>query len=184
MSAGEASRWLGLARTSILDAMARSPVVAALYRAPLRLHRLGIRGLERLIGIDWIVLTMRGRRSGVPREVMLDVIGHDDATDTWYVQPADGRRANWFQNLLATPTATVEVRGRRFEATAIDVTGPEGAEVILRFIRTHPLYARLIVWFIPYVDSIDHPDETLRAKLKTVPVMALRPNSSEDSRSR
>ena len=164
--------------------MARSALVARLHRAPLWLHRLGIRGLERIVGIDWIVITTRGRRSGVPREVMLDVIGHDEATDTWYVQPADGRRANWFQNLLAHPTATVEVRGRHFEAHAHDVTGPEGAEVVLRFIRTHPLYARLIVWFVRYVDSIDHPDATLRAKLTTVPVMALRPTTSEDHRSR
>ncbi len=164
--------------------MGRSALVMWFHRAPLRLHRLGIRGLERLIGIDWIVITTRGRRSGVPREVMLDVIDHDEARDTWYVQPADGRRANWFQNLLANPTVTVEVRGRHFEATARDATGPEGADVVLRFIRTHPLYARLIVWMLRYVDSIDHPDETLRAQLTTVPVMALRPITSEDSRSR
>jgi deazaflavin-dependent oxidoreductase (nitroreductase family) len=163
--------------------MARSALVATIYRAPLWLHRLGIRGYERMLGIDWIVLTTRGRRSAAPREVMLDVVGHDDATDTWYVQPADGRRANWFQNLLVNPTATVEVRGRHFEAHARDATGREGADVILRFIRTHPLYARLIVWMLRYVDSVDHPDATLRAKLTDVPVMALRPITSEDSRS-
>jgi deazaflavin-dependent oxidoreductase (nitroreductase family) len=181
---GEARRWLGAPREAILAIMARSALVTALYRAPLQLHRLGIRGLERLIGIDWIVITTCGRRSGAPREVMLDVVGHDETTDTWYVQPADGRRANWFQNLLAHPTATVEVRGRRFEATARDATGPEGAEVVLRFIRTHPLYARVIVWFVRYVDSVDHPDETLRAKLTDVPVIALRPNTDTGLRSR
>jgi deazaflavin-dependent oxidoreductase (nitroreductase family) len=164
--------------------MARSSIVAALYRLPLALRRLGVRGYERVLGIDWLVLTTRGRRSGAPRDVMVDVIGHDPTTDTWYVQPADGRRANWFRNLRADPRATVAVRNRRFEATATDVTGPEGADVVLRFIRTHPLYARVIIWFVRYVDNIDHPDDTLRAKLTTVPVMALRPTTSEDHRSR
>jgi deazaflavin-dependent oxidoreductase (nitroreductase family) len=169
----------------MVEAMARSAIATFFHRAPLQLHRLGIRGYERfLLGIDWLVLTTRGRRSGEPREIMVDVIGHDAQRDTWYVQPADGRRANWFQNLLAHTIATVEVRGRRFEARATDVTGPEGAEIVLRFIRAHPLYARLIVWMLRYVDSIDHPDETLRAKLIDVPVMALRPITSEDSRSR
>jgi deazaflavin-dependent oxidoreductase (nitroreductase family) len=165
--------------------VARSAIVMAFHRAPLWLFRLGIGGYERfLLGIDWLVLTTRGRRSGAPREIMLDVIGHDADSDTWYVQPADGRRANWFQNLLAHPIATVEVRRRRFEAHATDVTGPEGAEVVLRFIRTHPLYARLIVWMLRYVDSIDHPDDTLRAKLLDVPVIALRPNADTMPHSR
>lgn len=164
--------------------MARSALGAALHRAPLRLHRFGIRGYERLLGIDWIVLTTRGRRSGEPRTVVLDAVGHDVATDTWYVQPADARRAHWLRNVLAHPAATVEVRGRRFDATARDASGPEGADVVLRFIRTHPWYARLVVWLVGYVDSIDHPDDVLRAKLEEVPVIALTPTASEAPRSR
>jgi len=164
--------------------MARSALGLAMHRLPLWLHRLGIRGYERfLLGIDWLVLTTRGRRSGEARQVMLDVIGHDAATDTWYVQPADGRRAHWFRNLLAHPSATVEVRGRRFEAAARDVTGPEGAEIVLGFVRAHRVYGRLVVWMLRYVDSVDHPDDVLRAKLLDVPVVALRPTAG-DARSR
>jgi deazaflavin-dependent oxidoreductase (nitroreductase family) len=155
--------------------MARSRLLATLYRLPLRLRRLGIHGYERLLGIDWLVLTSRGRRSGLARTVVLDVVGHDPSTDTWYVQPADGRRAHWLRNLVAHPVATVEVRGRRFLATATDATGPEGAEVVLRFIRAHPLYARLVVWLVGYVDRIDLADAELRARLLDVPVVALRP---------
>jgi deazaflavin-dependent oxidoreductase (nitroreductase family) len=149
--------------------------LATLYRLPLWLHGFGIRGYERLLGIDWIVLTTRGRRSGAPRDVMLDAIGHDTETGTWYVQPADEARAHWLRNLRAHPIATVEVRGRRFEARATEITGPAGAEVVLRFIRTHPWYARLIVWMVGYVDGIDLPDDELLAKLRHVVVVALHP---------
>src|SRR6185503_11203070 len=120
-----------LAMIASTMALRRSPAFAAMYRLPLWFHRRGIRGYERILGIDWLVLTTRGRRTGTPRTVMLDVIGHDEARDVWYVQPADGRRSNWVQNLLANPEATVEVRGRQFQARATEVTGAEGADVVL-----------------------------------------------------
>jgi deazaflavin-dependent oxidoreductase (nitroreductase family) len=145
-----------------------------LFRIPLLLHRGGIRGFERLLGVDWIILTTRGRRSGKPHTVMLDVVGHDVATDTYYVQPADGRRADWVRNVEAHALATVEIGARRHPARVEDVTGPEGAEVVLRFIRTHPLYARMIVWFVRYVERVDVPDDDLRRALATTPVYAIR----------
>lgn len=154
-----------------------------LFRLPLRLHRLGLRGFERVLGIDWIVLTTRGRRTGRPHEVMLDVVGHDAATGAFYVQPADGRRADWVRNVAADPGVVAEVRGRRFDARVEDVTGPEGAEVVLRFVRAHPWYAAVIVRFVGYVDRLDRPDDELRARLAETPVFAVRPEPAVRARS-
>lgn len=162
--------------------MARtSRIRRLLSRLPLHLHRVGIRGVERLVGIDWIVLTTRGRRSGRPHTVMLDVVGHDPARETFYVQPADGRRADWVRNVLADPRVTVEARGRRVEARVDDVTGAGSAEVVLRFIRAHPWYSRFIVWFVGYVERIDRPDAELRAQLMATPVFAIRPSPAGDA---
>jgi deazaflavin-dependent oxidoreductase (nitroreductase family) len=144
-----------------------------LFRVPLLLHGVGIRGVERLIGIDWIVLTTTGRRSGRAHTVMLDVVGHDEARDVWYVQPAYGRTAAWVRNVEADPLAWAEFRGRRMRVHVTDVTGAEGAEVVLRFLRTHPWYGRVIVWFVGYVDRVDRSDEDLRARLTTTPVFAI-----------
>src|SRR6185369_2779422 len=94
----------------------------AAFRVPVLLHRAGIRGLERVLGIDWLLLTTTGRRSGRPHVVMLDAVGHDPVSDTFYVQPADGRRADWVRNVAATPDVIAEARGRRFEARVEDVT--------------------------------------------------------------
>jgi len=145
-----------------------------LFRIPLLLHRAGIRGLERVLGIDWIVLTTTGRRSGRAHVVMLDVVGHHAAGDVYYVQPAEGRRTDWVRNVAANPVVTAEVGGRRFQARVDDVMGAEGAEVVLHFIRTHPLYARVIVWFVRYVQRVDVPDDELRRALATTPVFAIR----------
>lgn len=152
-----------------------SPLWRALFRIPLVLHGLGLRGLERVVGIDWVVLTTRGRRTGKPHPVVLDVVHHDVAGDVHYVQPAYGRASGWVRNVLAHPTAWAEVRGRAFAVRVDDVTGPEGADAVLQFIRRHPRYARLVVWFVGYVDSIDRSDDELRAQLATTPVFSLRP---------
>lgn len=156
----------------------RGPVRRYLFRAPVVLHRLGLGGIERVLGIDWILVTTRGRWSGRPHAVMLDVVGHDPARDVYYVQPAY-RRADWVQNVAAHPRVDAEVRGRRFSAEVADVTGAEGAAVVLRFIREHPRYARLVVWFVGYVDSVDRPDDELRALLARTPVFAIRPVGAE-----
>lgn len=146
-----------------------------LFRLPVLLHRVGVRGVERALGVEWLLLTTTGRRSGRPHVVMLDVIGHDARADAYYVQPADGRRADWVRNVTVDPAVTVEVGGRRFRARVDDVTGPEGADIVLRFIRAHPLYARVVVWFVGYVERVDVPDTDLRRALATTPVFAIRP---------
>jgi deazaflavin-dependent oxidoreductase (nitroreductase family) len=151
------------------------PLRRWLFRTPLLLRRVGIRGFERLLGIEWIVLTTVGRKSGRPHVVMLDVVGYHPASQAYYVQPADGRRADWVRNVAANPLVAAEVGGRHFSARVADVTGPEGAEVVLHFIRTHPLYARVIVWFVRYVERVDVPDDRLRRALTTTPVFAVRP---------
>jgi deazaflavin-dependent oxidoreductase (nitroreductase family) len=149
-------------------------LVRALYRLPLRLRRLGVRGYERLLGVEWIALTTRGRRTGRPHTVMLDVIGREAASGGWYVQPAEPRAA-WVANARANPDVTIEFDGQPRAAHAVEVTGDEGATAVLRFIREHPRYARLVVWLVGYTESVDVPDDELHRRLRSVVVFALRP---------
>ena len=49
----------------------------------------------------------------------------------------------------------------------------QGAEVVLRFLRAHPWYGRVIVWFVGYVDRLDRSDDELRRALLATPVFAI-----------
>lgn len=153
-----------------------------LFRLPLLLDRLGARTLERAftraLGVDWIVLETRGRRSGRPHTVVLDVVGHDPMRDVYYVQPAYGR-ADWIRNVAANPDVAARVGERRFRARVRDATGREGADVVLTFLRAHPWYGRMIVRLVGYVDRIDRPDDALRRDLATTPVFAVEPRRQE-----
>jgi deazaflavin-dependent oxidoreductase (nitroreductase family) len=143
---------------------------------PLRLRRAGIGGYERILGIEWIAVTTRGRRSGRPHTVVLDVIDVDATTGTWYVSPANGRRSDWVRNVLVDPRVTVEHGGRRIAALACDASGAEGAEVFLRFVRGHPRYARLVARLGAFADVTRASDEEVRAEGREVVVVALTPS--------
>ena len=146
-----------------------------LYRLPLLLRRLGVHGYERILGIEWIALTTRGRRSGRSHTVMLDVIGRDERTDTWYVSPANGRRSAWVQNVLADSAVVVESGRRRVAARAREATGGEGAEVFVRFCREHPRYARLVALLVGFPDLSAASEDEAWAYGRSVVVIALTP---------
>ena len=148
-----------------------------IFRLPLQAERLIGQGVWRLaaqtLGVEWIVLETIGRRSGRPHAVVLDVVGRDAARDVYYVQPAEGRRSAWVHNVGAHPDVAARVGARRMRVHVRDATGAEGAAVVLRFLRAHPWYARVIVWFVGYVDRIDRPDAELLPKLADTPVFAI-----------
>lgn len=156
----------------------------ALHRLPLVLDRAGIPWLERaftgVLGVEWIVLETVGRRTGRPHVVVLDVVGRAHAPERWYVQPAGGHGSQWVRNVRQQPHVTARVGGRRFAARVRDASGAEGAAVVLRFLRTHPWYGRLIVWLVGYVHDVDRPDAELGLDLARTPVFAVEPDAREE----
>ncbi len=134
-----------------------------LYRLPLVLEGSGLPALaQRVLGVDWIVLETVGRRTGRPHAVALDILHHDAEADRYYVQPAYGDAADWVRNVRRDARARARVGARRFEAGVRDVTGPEGAEAMLRFVAAHPWYARLIALFVGHVHGLGRPEPALR----------------------
>lgn len=148
-----------------------------MFRLPLRAERIvGQRVWQvaaALLGVEWMVLETIGRRSGRVHTVVLDVVGRDAARDIYYVQPADGRRSAWVANVGAHPEIAARVGPRHMRVRVRDATGAEGAAMVLGFLRTHPWYARVIVWFVGYVDRIDRPDAELLQLLSETPVFAV-----------
>jgi len=158
-----------------LSAGPRGRLRRFLFRLPITLHHAGVRGYERILGIDWILVTTRGRRTGQPREVMVDELGHDSATGTVFVAPANGERSEWVRNVRASPEIEFVRRGVRFSARARDASGDEGAEVYVRFFREHPRYARFVAMLGPFEDVSTKPEDEARAYFRTLVVIALEP---------
>ena len=108
-------------------------------------HRLGLGGWERLLGLQWMLITTTGRRTGRVHRVMVDVLGYDEATDTYFVEAAYGRRADWYRNIQANPVFRVQVGRHRFAARATPLSPDRGGELIVRFFRRRPTYTKAVL---------------------------------------
>jgi len=86
-------------------------------RLPLIYWRLGLEPLLRRL--HFLVLTTRGRRSGLPRHTMLE---HSLLEGKVYVAPGWGQRTQWYLNVLSDPRVTVQRNGETWGAVARIVT--------------------------------------------------------------
>lgn len=118
----------------------------ALSRFPLWFYRLH---LGFLLGERFLMLTHTGRKSGLARETVLEVVRHDPLTDSYVVASGWGEKSNWFRNILKNPRVTISVGFRRLQALAVRLS-EQGAQAEFEdYARRHPrafrvLAARLI----------------------------------------
>ncbi len=100
------------------DGIFRKPpgrITRWLFRAPLYLYRVG---LGRMLGRRTVLLEHTGRKSGLPRETVLEVIRHDD--QSFDIAAAYGAKSDWFRNIQADPKVRISTgRIQHAEATAV-----------------------------------------------------------------
>lgn len=114
------------------------------FRAPIWLFRSGLGGL---LGNKFLLLNHIGRKSGLPRQAVLEVVIHEKETNTYYVNAGFGPRTQWLRNLKAQPDVSIQVGWHKWDVRA-EVLSPEGGgEVFRRFCdgnKYAPTYARAL----------------------------------------
>lgn len=103
---------------------------------------------------------------------MLEALRHDEDADVYYVVSAWGERADWLRNLRQTPEATLLVGDRRLEAVARPLAAAEGERELRRFVRRHPLPARLLLRILGR--RLPAAEEGFRVLAEALVVVALR----------
>ena len=100
--------------------------------------RLSLAGLA----IPTLLLTTRGRRSGLPRTAPLLYL--PDGNDFLVVGSRGGRVAPpaWYENLCQDPSVTVTVSGTRHDCEATVLRGAERQRCWQRFVAYNPGFAR------------------------------------------
>jgi deazaflavin-dependent oxidoreductase (nitroreductase family) len=83
----------------------------------------------------WVLLTTTGRRSGLPREVMLPC---ERTPEFLYILSTYGRRSNWIRNLAQRPAVHVTAAGWVVDATA-EIVDDLAAKQAL--VTAHPFFA-------------------------------------------
>jgi deazaflavin-dependent oxidoreductase (nitroreductase family) len=88
-----------------------SGILRLAFRLPIYLYRLN---LGWLLGHRGLLLIHRGRRSGLLRETVLEVVRYTPATKESVVLSAWGERADWYRNIKVSPALEVWTGGERY----------------------------------------------------------------------
>ncbi len=126
--------------------MSESPSLAAriggrllrsrrLMRAPIWIYRARAGAI---FGSRILMLEHTGRKSGLPRYAVLEVVDHP-ARDTYVVASGFGRKAQWFRNIRANPRVRVYAGSHAPSPATARVLGKDEADRTLAAYRSrHP----------------------------------------------
>jgi len=115
------------------------------FKIPVFIARLGFAGWERLIGVEWMLLTTVGRKTGKKRYSMVDVLVHEKESDTYFIEVGFGSHSDWYRNIQVNPIFDAQVGRRKFHATAELLPSERTADVMVDFVRRRPRYARSVM---------------------------------------
>jgi len=138
-------------------------------RLPIWLYRAH---LGWLLGQRFLLLRHVGRKTGLLRQTVIEVVDYDQAADTHIIASGWGEKSDWLRNIEKTPTVFVNVGSRHFEATARRLTLDEAQQTLLDYAQHHPAtfraLARLMVG-----QHLSGTAEDCRLLAQSVPLVAL-----------
>ena len=141
------------------------------FRLPIWLYRLH---LGWLLGDRLLLLTHIGRKSGLPRQAVIEVVRHEPTSDTYIIASGFGAQVDWLRNIEKNPNVLVESGGRRLEAVAKRLPLDVAADELYGFARRHPRAFRILMKRL-LGGELDGSAEAYQRLAADVPVVALRP---------
>jgi deazaflavin-dependent oxidoreductase (nitroreductase family) len=157
-----------------------SGALRLLLRLPIALYRLR---LGWLLGQRFLLLEHIGRKSGRVRKTVVEVVGHDRTSDTYSIVSGWGKRAQWYQNLLANPKITIQVGRRHLNVCAETLPPAEGARALVEYRQKHPLATRELSRMLVGENlAKSSPEELERIVQESLPVVALQPQADSVAR--
>ena len=159
------ARWLPLRANRTLALGLRLP--SSLYR-----FRLG-----GLLGQRFLLLTHRGRKSGLVRRTPLEVLHYYPHSRKSIVLSAWGTKADWYRNIEAGPPLEVETAGERYSPAPRFLTTEEACAVITEYAIRNPLAARVLEHAVGY--PVIRSAASRRAFADSAVLVAYRPRGTK-----
>ena len=153
----------------------RGPKPAGLTRLFLRLPiwlyrwRLGW-----LLGGRFVMIRHTGRKSGLPRDTVIELVHYAPETNTYYIASGWGEKADWFRNIQKTPKVLLFTRNKRLTAVTHRLAPAEAAEILARYATLHPASFRQLSKMMIGETLTDTAADCQRLA-NAVPVVAIAP---------
>ena len=141
-------------------------------RLPIYLYRLN---LGWLLGHRFLLFAHLGRKSGLLRETVLEVILYDPATRESVVLSAWGEKADWYRNIEAVPALEVRTGGQRYVPEQRFLAPEENHAVISAYGQHHPLAFRVFARVFGY--PLDGTEAARREVACSLRLVAFRPRN-------
>jgi len=139
-------------------------------RLPIWLYRVH---LGWLLGSRFLYLTHTGRKSGLPRHTVIEVVRYDRANRTFYVASGWGEKSDWYRNVMAHPRVTVQSGRIRQVAIAHRLEPQQAGDELVRYAHEHPMAWKELASFMGY--RLDGTDADIQEVGQTLPILAFRP---------
>ncbi len=155
-------------------AITKQTVLRRLLHAPVYLYRWR---LGRLLGKRFLLLTHIGRRSGLSRQTVLEVMQYRKDGPEAVVMSGFGRGSDWLRNIEANHQEEVTIGSQHFVAAHRFLGEDEALAVLRGYERRNRIagpivrsvLSRLLGW------HYDGSDESRRRLVRQLPLLAFRP---------
>jgi deazaflavin-dependent oxidoreductase (nitroreductase family) len=147
-----------------------------LSRAPVYLYRWNF---GRMLGHRFLLLIHIGRRTGLCRHTVLEVMEYRNEGPEAVVMSAFGRNADWLRNIEATSSPAVVIGSRRFIASYRFLDEEDAMRVVAGYEHRNRLITRIIRLVLSRLlgSRYDGSKSARRRLVKQLPVLAFRPAS-------
>jgi deazaflavin-dependent oxidoreductase (nitroreductase family) len=120
------------------------------FRMPIYLYKARLGWLLRG---RFMLLHHVGRKSGLPREAVVEVVRHDAASGDYYICSGFGEKAQWYQNLMAEPNIGIQVGTQEMDVRAARITPDDGSTEMLDYAARHPGAAKKLAGFMGFPED-------------------------------
>jgi deazaflavin-dependent oxidoreductase (nitroreductase family) len=133
-----------------------------LLRIPIWLYRLG---LGRLLGHRLLLIIHRGRKSGLLRAAVVEVVRYDKRTGECVVMAGWRGTTDWYRNIRAEPALEIRIGGDRFVPQQRFLSPDESEAELRAYVDKHPWIARKVL-ANAFGFQLDGTEESWRAAVE------------------
>ena len=126
-----------------------------------------------MLGKRMVHLTHTGRKSGLAREVVLEVVRYWEPSNTYVVASAWGEKADWYQNVRAAPEVWIKVGRLSSTAIAAPLSTEDAERALLEYAADHPTALRYLSSFMGFKTPENEDD--VRQIGRQLPMVGLKP---------
>ncbi len=139
------------------------------FRLPIWLYKIH---LGWLLGSRFMLVEHIGRKSGLPRKTVIEVVRFDKQNRIFYAASGWGEKSDWYQNVMKNPHVTIQSGRVNQQAVAERLSVEEAGEELVQYSRQHPMAWRELAIFMGY--KLDGSETEIRSVAQTLPIIAFR----------